>query len=534
VEERVTTAAEPQAFGEWLARRGTSAPRPWLLLGKGPSFDKHRGVDLTAFDTLALNHAARELPVTAAHVIDLEVLDQCGPALERNAGVLVMPWVPHARNESIARLVTGHPARLSDEHLGTLATRHPLLRRLCEQGRLLWYNLATAPQPRPGGPVIPVRYFSAEAALNLLAVSGVRTVRSLGLDGGRAYGSAFDDLSSRTLLANGRSSFDAQFEEFARTRLRTGISYAPLDVESPIRVYVAATEVQRLAVRVLEYSIHRHASMDVEVRSIGQSGLAIPLPRNPAHRPRTPFSFQRFLIPALAGFRGRAVYLDSDMLVFRDIMRLWTLPMKGADVLAVRADCGAARRPQFSVMLLDCERLRWDIDEIVARLDAGTLDYESLMYRMSIAGRVRDDIPPCWNALERFDAAETALLHYTDMPTQPWLSAANPLGILWVRALLEAIDQGWISRDEVAADVAAGHVRPSLLHQVDHRLEDSLLLPDPAVRSDRSFVPTWTRLSPSVPPWRRRARALRTLARRLTEATGLDRAGRRVKDRIVR
>src|SRR5207237_9139533 len=106
----------------------------------------------------------------------------------------------------------------------------------------------------------------------------------------------------------------------------TGIDYAPLDIEAPIRIYVGATEAEMLAVKVLEYSIRKHASMSVEVFPLYQSGFEIPLPRDAQNQPRPPFSFQRFLIPALVGYRGRAIYLASNSLVFRDVRALLTLP----------------------------------------------------------------------------------------------------------------------------------------------------------------------------------------------------------------
>ncbi len=37
--------------------------------------------------------------------------------------------------------------------------------------------------------------------------------RSLGIDGGRGYSPAFDDLEGTTMLANTQPSFDVQFEE---------------------------------------------------------------------------------------------------------------------------------------------------------------------------------------------------------------------------------------------------------------------------------------------------------------------------------
>ncbi len=144
----------------------------------------------------------------------------------------------------------------------------PVLKRLDAQGRLLWYDLSTSKQRHGPGPVVRAAAFSAEAALNLLALAGVTKVRSLGIDGGNAYGSAFDDLKDQTRLNNGQPSYDLQFQGFARTISSTGVDYAPLDIESPIRVYVGSQEEQMLSVRVLEHSIRRHASMSVQVQPL--------------------------------------------------------------------------------------------------------------------------------------------------------------------------------------------------------------------------------------------------------------------------
>jgi len=51
-------------------------------------------------------------------------------------------------------------------------------------------------------------------------------------------------------------------------------------------------------------------------------------------------------------------------------------------MLSVRSPAGSARPPQFSVMLMDCSRLRWDVRELVRQLDRGAMDYDGLMYRM--------------------------------------------------------------------------------------------------------------------------------------------------------
>jgi hypothetical protein len=265
-------------------------------------------------------------------------------------------------------------------------------------------------------------------------------------------------------------------------------------VETPVRVYVGSQEAQMLPVKVLEYSIRKHSSLPAEIFPLHHEKVEMPLPRDVKNRPRTPFSFQRFQIPKLAGFHGRAIYLDSDMQVFKDLRELWEMPFDGADLLAAWEPGESGRRPQFSVMILNCEILRWDLHDIVRRLDRGELTYETLMYEMKVVRHVRASIDPSWNSLERFETGRTALLHYTDMTRQPWISRENPLGYLWMGDLFEALDRGFVDRAMVEAHVQSGHLRPSILYQVDHRLEDSRSLPADAVMLDDGFVPPYERM----------------------------------------
>ncbi|MEJ7618250.1 MAG: glycosyltransferase [Pyrinomonadaceae bacterium] len=489
-----------RTFFEWFKEKNFDANHPWLIYGKGPSFAKRHAYDVSHFHTLALNHAVREQRVMVAHAIDLEVVDACGEAIEHNAEVLVLPWMPHTNNS-----VGAH-------NLVELARHNQTLRRMNERQRLLWYNLSSGPQKQGDSPIVNARFFSAEAVLNLLAQAGARRVRSLGIDGGVTYSREFDDLQEKTLLANGHVDFDIQFSEIAAIILNTGLDYAPLDAAAPVRIFVGSTESEMLAVKVLEYSIRKHAPMSVQVVPLHQSGIEIPMPREAVNRPRTPFSFQRFLIPQLMNYAGRAIYVDSDMQVFRDIRELWMLPFAGAEVLAVRAANDDARRPQFSVMLLDCEALRGANNEIVKALDVGEMTYEQLMGEMVIAKSVRSGIDPCWNALEQYEEGTTRLLHYTDMPLQPWVSPDNALGHLWMRDLFEAIDNKVISADFVAEQVMKGHVRPSLLHQLAHRIEDGCVLRKSRLL-DKFFVAPYKTLhrAAGASPWAKGQRAINSV-----------------------
>lgn len=465
-----------RSFFEWFRDERVDPGDPWLMLGKGPSFKDRHAFDLTRFHLLSLNHAVRDQPVRVAHAIDYDVIDACADAIQRNAAMLVMPWRPH---------VEFAPGANSLEEL---AQQNPTLQRLNEQGRLLWYNLSSTREQRENSPVVEAEFFSAEAGLNLLALSGIRQVRSLGVDGGSNYSAEFDDLKDKTLLACGHKSFDKQFRGFARTISTTGVDYAPLNVESPIRIYVGATEAQMLPVKVLEHSIRKHASMTVAVLPLHRTGINIRLPRDPQNHPRSPFSFQRFLIPALNKHQGRAIYLDSDMLVFEDISRLWKLPFDDADLLTI-SDQTRDARARFSVLVLNCAELNWEIESIVDKLDDGSMTYEQLMFEMAGIAEVCASIDPAWNSLEHFRRAKTALLHYTRMESQPWLSRQNRWSHLWMESLFEAIDAGEITLEEIEEEAALGHVRPSLVYQAKGRITDSRKLNKKARQLDDFFVP---------------------------------------------
>lgn len=264
-----------------------------------------------------------------------------------------------------------------------------------------------------------------------------------------------------------------------------------------VRVFVACSRGEWLPRKVLEFSILETTKLPVQVAAIGEFERAIPVPKDVRNRPRTPFSFQRFLIPELCGFQGRAIYLDADMQVFTDIGELWNAPMGGNELLTVREGT-SGRRGQFSVVLLDCARLGWDVEDIVRGLDEGRFTYEQLMYEMCIAASVGRTLDPAWNCLEQFTPGVTRLLHYTDMDTQPWVSLDNQLRLMWVHCLRRAIDAGFLSADELRGEIALGHVRPSLAAEIlDGETSQSQLC-----ALDRAFVAPYKSIrSGRSTPW---------------------------------
>ena len=181
---------------DWI-RSSTFDPKPWLLLGKGPTFSRRGEFPLGDYNLIGLNNVVTEQKVDVAHIIDIDVVEKCADALRDNCRFLVIARRPHVRFRPGER-------RLED-YFGELA----ILRELDEQGRLVWYNAATSPAV-DGSPEIGIRFFSSEAAMNILGEMGVKKVRTLGIDGGTQYGTEFKDLPE---LQNSLPSFDAQFRE---------------------------------------------------------------------------------------------------------------------------------------------------------------------------------------------------------------------------------------------------------------------------------------------------------------------------------
>ncbi|HSV80311.1 MAG TPA: glycosyltransferase [Ramlibacter sp.] len=249
-----------------------------------------------------------------------------------------------------------------------------------------------------------------------------------------------------------------------------------MSIEEPIRVYVGADRSQELAVAVLEYSIKRHTTAPVQV--IPMVDLEVPVPIDPRNSQRTGFSFSRFCIPQLAGYRGRAIYMDADMQVFQDIRSLWELPFDGCKVLVQQSvkhvdetlrkeNAPAARKKQCAVMLLDCGRLDWDVKAIVRGMDEERYSYAQLMDELCILpeDQVGYRVPFEWNSLEHYDSG-TCLIHYTDMGTQPWVSTRNPNGHLWFAEVRRMLGDGSLTWDRVRQEIALGYFRPSLVRDL--------------------------------------------------------------------
>jgi len=254
----------------------------------------------------------------------------------------------------------------------------------------------------------------------------------------------------------------------------------------PILIGIGSSAAQMVAVQVLSYTLHKHTERELEIIPLFKTAIDVPEPKDPKNRARTPFSFQRFMLPELGGHQRRSIYLDSDMIVFSDIADMYDADM--GDNSAMSPANTPGRGYESRAVLLMSADCPWTVKDIIGRLDDGELSYEQLMFEFQVPGKTSLDLPYTWNSLELYEPGKTQLLHLTDMWLQPWLVRRNPLAAVWVRELFGAIDAGYVSRDDVVECVEKRWARPSLLYQVDKRIEEPEQVPFWVKLKDRSFI----------------------------------------------
>jgi len=193
---------------------------------------------------------------------------------------------------------------------------------------------------------------------------------------------------------------------------------------TPIPVFVGYDPREAIAYHTCVNSIIRYASQPVAIIPIA---LNLFQDYKETHTDGSNhFIYTRFLVPHLMGFKGWAIFIDGDMIVRDDIMKLWNLQEVDKDVMVVKHDyqtcmpvkyLGAKnenypRKNWSSVILWNCNSFpnRQLTPEFV-QTSSG-----SFLHRFSWLDDDRiGELPPEWNWLpdEYGPNAHAKLLHYT-------------------------------------------------------------------------------------------------------------------------
>lgn len=159
-------------------------------------------------------------------------------------------------------------------------------------------------------------------------------------------------------------------------------------------IFVGVDVRQPVAFTALQHSIMAHSSVPTAVTPLLIDQLPI------TKRGLTDFTYTRYLVPHLMGYKGTALFLDADMLVLADIEELFQLADSQYAVQVVKCK---HRFEWPSLMLFNCERC-----------EKLTPEYIEANHPQSFEWGEVGELPAEWNHCVGYDKpAEAKLYHYT-------------------------------------------------------------------------------------------------------------------------
>jgi hypothetical protein len=219
------------------------------------------------------------------------------------------------------------------------------------------------------------------------------------------------------------------------------------------RIFIGFDGRMSVASDVLIHSLRRHSSIPLDIRLLKKEELGFerfdPLAS-------TEFTYTRFLVPSLCGFRGKALFMDCDMVCFSDVREILDLDMSKFALRVVkhnhvpvehfkmdgRRQTRYPRKNWSSFMLMECSRLTCWTREAVEKMPAAWLHRFEPIPDPLIGG-----IDPTWNVLD-CPQADTKLLHMTS--GGPWFKEYRdcPGSAAWYQAYREMVRDGHKDKPE--------------------------------------------------------------------------------------
>ncbi|GAA6615440.1 glycosyl transferase [Scytonema sp. NUACC26] len=245
-----------------------------------------------------------------------------------------------------------------------------------------------------------------------------------------------------------------------------------------VKVFIGSGEASLLERKVSIYSLRKHTKRELDIYVFNGTHNAIelndskPFPAPMSLRIKyqnvTEFSLYRYLIPQICDYQGKAIYIDSDTICLTDIGQLFDTPLQDFDFL-VKKDAytnNGADLWGLSVMLIDCEKCKFDLETISEEVAKDLYTYTDFSC-MSPAFLAHypykiGELNPQWNVFDYYDQS-TKLIHYTNLYTQPWKSPNHPYGELWFTYFREAMAAGYITQRDIELSLIRSYVRRDLL-----------------------------------------------------------------------
>jgi len=175
---------------------------------------------------------------------------------------------------------------------------------------------------------------------------------------------------------------------------------------------------------VLHYSIQKHSSQPFEITWMQLSHD----PNSAWHSDQktgsgwhtenwsTPFSGFRWAIPEFCTFRGRAIYMDADVIVLCDVAELWLHPMHDDAIVVAKGGSSSAR---LCTSVWDCEKARSYLPPL-REIQADAASHKKLMQLIKERPQLIQPYLDSYNNIDGEDLPieRIKILHYSDMGTQ--------------------------------------------------------------------------------------------------------------------
>lgn len=191
-----------------------------------------------------------------------------------------------------------------------------------------------------------------------------------------------------------------------------------------IRVFIGFDPREAVAYHVCANSIIRHSSQPVAFTALALKNLA---DYTETHADGSnQFIYSRFLVPHLMNYQGWAMFMDGDMLVRDDIVKLWSLRDESKAVMVVKHDYKTkANKKYLGSKNQDYPRKNWSS---VVLWNCGHPDNRVMtpefienatgaqLHRFTwLADELIGELPKVWNWLpdELGENPDAKLLHWT-------------------------------------------------------------------------------------------------------------------------
>jgi lipopolysaccharide biosynthesis glycosyltransferase len=227
---------------------------------------------------------------------------------------------------------------------------------------------------------------------------------------------------------------------------------------------------------VLEYTVRYKSSLPVDIVWMHISNDPLSMLHGWAtEKWATPFSGFRWAVPELAGFKGKAIYCDSDFIWMSDIAKLWNQEFEPGKIVMAK---GGEDTWRYCCAMWDCA----EAQRYLVPLSRMKVIPDAHQRYMNFFSNNKDLVQPFqgnWNCIDGEDLPIDKIdaLHYSDMSTQFHLQAA-------IKRLAKTGEKHWFD----------GEVRPHWRTDLKNYFNEMLILAEHGGWNVEDYVPAGPRI----------------------------------------